>query len=299
MGLFSKQPTFVVHDGRFHADDIFACAVLRLYTGKKGNIIRTRDPAVIAKADFVADVGGAYDPSKKIFDHHQQGGAGIRENGIPYAAFGLVWKEYGARICGSAEIAVIVENALVLSIDAGDNGVTTFEKIADKPFPYLIQSAFSSFMPTWKEDNAITDAHFVQLVGVAQMILQREIVQACDYIEGERELKKIYETAEDKRVLVFDRMYPWERVLIQCPEPLLVVAARDGKKWKVETTLVELGSFERRMKLPAAWAGLRDEELQKVTGVSDATFCHNGRFIATAKTKEGALALAKLALDSL
>ncbi len=297
MLFFKKQPIIVIHDGRFHADDIFACAVLRLHTGKKGKIIRTRDPEIIAGADFVADVGGIYDPAKKMFDHHQHGGAGIRENSIPYAAFGLVWKEYGAAISGSPEIAVIVERNIVLPIDAGDNGVTTFESIPGKPFPYLVQGAFSAFMPTWKEDNAIIDAHFVQLVDIAQMILEREITQARDYIEGERELKKIYESAEDKRVLVFGRMYPWEQALIQFPEPLLVVASRDGKKWKVETTLVAPGSFERRMKLPESWAGLRDEELQKVTGVSDATFCHNGRFIATAKTKEGALALAKLAFE--
>jgi len=36
--------------------------------------------------------------------------------------------------------------------------------------------------------------------------------------------------------------------------------------------------------------------LAKVTGVPDATFCHNGRFLAVAKSKEGALKLAEIAL---
>ena len=58
------------------------------------------------------------------------------------------------------------------------------------------------------------------------------------------------------------------------------------------------GMFEDRMKLPAAWAGLRDEELAKVTGVPDAVFCHRALFLAVAKSKEGALALAKLALSN-
>lgn len=297
MGLFSKQPVIAVHDGRFHADDIFACAVIRLYLGKKTNIIRTRDPELIAGADFVLDVGGIYDPKNKKFDHHQQGGAGVRENTIPYAAFGLVWKEYGSAICGGTSIAEMVESALVLSIDASDNGISTFEPFKDKPFPYLIQSAFSSFMPTWKEKNEIADKHFLYLVGIGEAILKREIIHARDYNEGEIALKKIYENTQDKRIILFDRMYPWEQILIQYPEPLLVVASRDGKRWKVETTLTEKGSFVRRMYLPKEWAGLRDAELEKVTGVPGAVFCHNGRFIATAKTKEGAFALAKLALE--
>lgn len=297
MGLFPKKITIVAHDGRFHADDIFACATLQILLKGKGKIVRTRNPEIISKADYVVDVGGIYDPQIKRFDHHQKGGAGVRENGIPYAAFGLVWKEYGPLLCGNIESAERVEKNVVLSIDAGDNAVTTFETIPNRPFPFLVNSAFSAFMPTWKEGD-ITDAQFLKLVAIAQSILEREIIQARDYVEGANELKKIYENTDDKRIITFDRMYPWEEALIQYPEPLLIVGSRDGKKWKVETVLTELGSFERRIKLPESWAGLRDEELQKVTGVSDATFCHNGRFIATAKSKEGALALAKLTLET-
>jgi uncharacterized UPF0160 family protein len=50
--------------------------------------------------------------------------------------------------------------------------------------------------------------------------------------------------------------------------------------------------------LPAAWAGLRDDALASVTGVADATFCHNGRFIAAVKSYQGARALASLALQA-
>ncbi len=43
--------------------------------------------------------------------------------------------------------------------------------------------------------------------------------------------------------------------------------------------------------------GLRDEELQKITGVEDAVFCHKGLFLAVSKSKEGAVKLAELALS--
>ena len=45
-----------------------------------------------------------------------------------------------------------------------------------------------------------------------------------------------------------------------------------------------------------SWAGLRDADLAAVTGVPDAGFCHNGRFIAAAKSYEGIYAMALQAL---
>ena len=43
-----------------------------------------------------------------------------------------------------------------------------------------------------------------------------------------------------------------------------------------------------RHPLPEEWAGLLDEELQKVSGIPGAIFCHKGRFISIWKTKEDA-----------
>ncbi|MEK7088001.1 MAG: MYG1 family protein, partial [Patescibacteria group bacterium] len=43
---------------------------------------------------------------------------------------------------------------------------------------------------------------------------------------------------------------------------------------------------------------LRDAKLAEVTGVPDAVFAHRNRFMAVARSKEGAIALAKLALQS-
>ena len=54
--------------------------------------------------------------------------------------------------------------------------------------------------------------------------------------------------------------------------------------------------FTARADLPAAWAGLRGADLATVTGVPDATFCHNGRFIAAAKSFEGIRTMTEQAL---
>jgi len=43
---------------------------------------------------------------------------------------------------------------------------------------------------------------------------------------------------------------------------------------------------------------LQDEELQKVSGVSDAVFCHRALFMVVAKSRAGAIQLAELALEN-
>ena len=69
----SKIPHSVgTHDGTFHADEVSACALLILYHQiEPEKIYRTRDPELLKKCEFVCDVGGIYDPSQKLFDHHQ------------------------------------------------------------------------------------------------------------------------------------------------------------------------------------------------------------------------------------
>jgi uncharacterized UPF0160 family protein len=54
---------------------------------------------------------------------------------------------------------------------------------------------------------------------------------------------------------------------------------------------------EDKKKLPEDWGGKRDEELQAVTGVKDAIFCHTGRFIAVAKSFEGIMEMARIATN--
>ena len=51
------------------------------------------------------------------------------------------------------------------------------------------------------------------------------------------------------------------------------------------------------MFLPEVWAGLRDDELSRVAGIDGCIFCHTVRFIGGNETREGALAMARKALE--
>ena len=297
--------TLVTHNGTFHADDVFAVATFLLANNIDNDwqVVRSRDEEVIKNADAVIDVGGVYDIATLRFDHHQMGGAGVRANGIPFASFGLVWNVFGDMITMDKWIKDEVENKLVLSIDANDNGVKLSQNNIPDVFAYEISTLVADFNSTWKEE-AESDDHasklqyesFMYLVGIATKLITRIITRARDKYEAKSFVIDAYNNAQDKRLIVLDNFYPWQDVLINLPEPLFVVYP-SADKWNLKTVNKEKGSFESRKDLPLAWAGKRDQELADVTGVLDASFCHNALFIATAKSKEGILALAKIALE--
>ncbi len=290
--------TIVVHSGGYHSDDIFSVASLMLMLGddKDIEVIRTRDMAIIKAGDFVADVGGEYDEQKNRFDHHQIGGAGVRPNGVPYASFGLVWKKFGEKICGSLELAKRIEERIVLPVDAIDNGVQIVELKISSVHPYDIGDFFDAFSPTWKESENNIGETFLKMVSFAKMTLEREIEQARAKIESDYIVKGIYDKAEDKRLVVFDKYYPYKYILSKFPEPLFAVFPNEFGNWVLHGIKEGKVSFDYRKYLPLEWAGKTDEELEKTIGVNGAVFCHIGRFIAVAKTKEAILKMASIAL---
>lgn len=289
----------VTHNGSFHADDIFAAATLSLLLEKRGEdfeIIRTRDEEIIKTGDYVFDVGGIYDPEANRFDHHQKDFNEKRENGILYSSFGLVWKKFGKELSGSDKIKVLIDRHLAAPIDASDNGFDLIESKYDT-LPYFIQHFFHSMRPTWRETNVTNDQRFLECVKIAKMVLSREIIQAKDSMIAEEKVISNYKNTEDKRLIILDEDYPYQDILDDLPELLFVIYPRTNDNlWGIKAVRKNKLTFENRKNLPKSWAGLRDEELQKITGVSDAIFCHKALFMAVAKTKEGAIKLAELAL---
>ncbi len=287
--------TIVTHNGNFHADDVFAVATL-LLVYSDAQVIRSRDSKVIESADAVVDTGFIYDSEKCRFDHHQEGGAGIRENGIPYASFGLVWKKFGTQLAGDA--AAMIERRLILAVDAGDNGVSTYESIIDGITPYTIGDFFKSFITSKEPTEEELYKTFRDNVNVAKGLLSREIKYSQDKVEDMKIVQHIYENSLDKAIVVFDKPMLWEEVLAPIPGVFYVVYPRKEGNWGVKTVPVVPGKFERKKYFPEDWAGRSESELVEITGIPDAIFCHKGKFLAVAKSKAGAIALAEKALNS-
>jgi uncharacterized UPF0160 family protein len=287
--------TVVTHDGRFHADDIFGVAVVQLRFGAENiHLIRTREQAHIDEADIVLDVGGIYDSSRMRFDHHQNG-APVRENGLPYAAFGLLWKEFGPAITGSEVIAEKIEKKLAQPIDAGDNGIILYNTTEHDIAPAEVYDLVESFMPPLGSHGDANEA-FMKAVEVARAYLER-VIERAKIKEALREKARAgYDSAEDKTVIVFD--VPMKRdLLMEFPEVKIIVTPdEEGSKWSALAVPTEDGTFETRVLFPSDWAGLRDEELAEVSGVPDAIFCHKNLFLFVARSKEGAVEAAKKAV---
>jgi len=286
------------HSGSFHADDVLAAATLRLVHPSL-TILRTRDPEQLAAADILFDVGRAFDPATCRFDHHQLEYKEARENGIPFSSFGLIWRELGARLCGSAAAASRIDRWLAQGVDAVDCGVN-LSKETPPVTVMSISSAIGSFNPGWQDDTSpeARNEAFEQAVTWAKAVLQNTIREAQG-LEAARAVVKQGVLLENGRLLVLDSDVPWKEVVLGSPEydhVLYVISPDTQAKWHVHTVPASPGSFNNRKSLPAAWAGLDGEELDDVVGFKGCVFCHRGRFVAGHRTKDGALEMAHLAL---
>jgi uncharacterized UPF0160 family protein len=288
-----KVKTIVAHNGKFHADDVFAVATLKTVLKGQLKIVRTRNQKLIGKADWVVDVGGVYNSRNNRFDHHQPKGAGKRKNGVPYASFGLVWKKYGKKICGSVEVADYLDRRLVQFIDAEDNGFRLFKSIKDF-LPYTISNIVSVFNPGWS-DKKSAGKHFKETVKIAEQIISKEILRAKAAQKDKKSVLNAYQKASDKRIILLSKSYRWQEFLVPLAKPRFVVYPEDNF-WRVMAVKKSLLGFAVRKPFPKRWSGRRGESLADLSGVEDALFCHKNLFLAVAKSRKGAIQLAEIAL---
>jgi uncharacterized UPF0160 family protein len=286
------------HDGSFHADEVFAIAALGLL-GEPIEIIRTRDRDVLAGADVRVDVGFRYNPSTGDFDHHQRDFDGVRDNDVRYASFGLIWREYGVRVCdGDQEVADAVDASLVQGVDANDTGQLLAETLIDGAYALTINGVIGGFNGRW--DETLTPEQerlrFDEALDLARGVVAREVLSAASGRRAVRVVREAIAAAADPRLIELPVNAPWKQVLV--PDVLAAVYVIYPKRqgFGLEAVPRELGSFENRRDLPAAWGGLEGEDLVAVTGVPDAVFCHAKRFLVVASSREGIEALARLAL---
>ena len=287
------------HDGSFHADEVFAIAALSLLD-EPLEVVRTRDVEAMAACDLRVDLGFAHDPAAGRFDHHQRDFAEQRANGVGFASFGLVWREYGAPVCGGdEEVADQVDHVLVQGIDANDVGQTIVAPlIGDVRPPMTVSDVIAGLNAGWDEDLTPEQgrARFDAAVALAAPIIAREVASAASGRKAARLVEQAIASARDPRVIELGENVPWKQVAVPgAPEALFVIyPKRQG--FGLEAVPRELGSFDNRLDLPEAWAGLDGPDLASLTGVPDALFCHAKRFLAVARSREGIGALAGQAL---
>lgn len=302
----------VTHAGSFHADEVMASAVL-MDLFPEARLIRSRDPQLIAPAPgrIVYDVGFEYDPERRIFDHHQPG-APRRGCGTPFSAFGLVWQAHGRDYLAPMvmaehieEVFARIDSELVLPVDAIDNG--RMEPADAGPFQGVTLFALiEDLHPSWEiQEEAATRAGFDRACRLAAGLIEARVLAISAEIKAaacvRRQVAECRDRPDDAgRIVVLEQSMPWHGPICEpgAEHVLIVIHPRQDGSWVVNTVPVKPGSYDRRMDLPAEWAGLQDADLRTASGIESAIFCHSARFMAVAGTFEDALRMGELAIAS-
>lgn len=287
----------VTHSGSFHADEVMATVILSKVLPDMKLCRTFRVPEGLNQDVIVYDIGGGR------FDHHQRGGNGERENGVPYSSAGLIWKEFGHEVVNGTSnpelVWASIDKGLIQGIDAIDNGVMPKSEYPAKAMS--ISNIISSFNPNWDEDMSSDDA-FMKAVAFAEVIFDNLLKSAIAKVKAQDGVEKALVKAANG-IMVLEQYMPWQDFIfssenMMTEEILYVVFPSNRGGYNVQAVPDKPGSFGQRKPLPKEWAGLRDEAIAKVSGVKTANFCHPGRFICGADKFEDALLLAKKAVES-
>ncbi len=278
-----------VHDGTFHADEVSAAALLLLFNLiDKDKIIRTRDGEKLKNCEYVCDVGGIYDPALKRFDHHQAEYTG------DFSSAGMILKYLKDQKILDEITYKFFNHSLILGVDAHDNGRVTYD-LGWCSFSHVI----SNFVPiAYDATSEEQTASFFQALDFVFGHLTR-LLERFRYIQSCKE-KVAKAMQERKQYLVFEEAIPWLESFFELggeKHPALFVIMPAGEHFKLRAIPPNLKQrMQVRKPLPAEWAGLLDEELKRVSGISGAVFCHKGRFVSVWETKEDVMQALKYVL---
>jgi uncharacterized UPF0160 family protein len=272
------------HSGPFHADEVFAYALLRVFLGEEVELLRTRDPVLLAQAGIAIDAGGEYDPPRRRFDHHQRSYHG------PLSSAGMVlnWLEDAGKL--PPRLAAQLREDWVDYIDAVDNG----RRSPGGGVPCI--SAIVAAISEQAHSPADFDARFLEAAEMCEGVLRGLCTMDQRNQEARSAVAAAMRQAEatGSRVLVFERHYKWKRAYFEHggahhPSDYVLFPDDEGG-WRLLGIPDDSGGFGLKRPLPAEWAGLVDDDLSRVVGVAGAKFCHKNRFVAVFASEQAARA---------
>lgn len=263
----------LTHAGVFHADDVFAAALLTML---RPDIEVIRSNAVPDGFEgIVFDIGGG------DFDHHW-GNLRHRENGVPYSSFGLLWERYGAELL-CEEDARAVDEELVQPIDLTDN--------TGEPNP--ITRCVQDFNPQAAASLSDFDEPFREAVTWACGVLGRR-VSAYTYSRSGTEYLHTRMEEGDGRTLVLDHVVPWKQEVVGSGYSFVVYPSLRGG-YNVQGVPISLDDPELVRPFPEGWRGADADTLARLTGVGSLSFCHPSGFLCAVGSLEDALRVSDLA----
>ena len=250
----------LTHAGTFHSDDVFSVAFLKMINPDI-KIVRS----YVVPEDFK---GIIFDVGFGEFDHHQADNE-CREDGVPYASFGKLWKAFAPSLY-SEEVVAGIDKNFIESLDNSDN--TGREN--------AVAFAISTFNPLWDSDSN-GDKEFERAVEWASVLLENVIKTELKRVEMQTELLDIYKKTLNKKIIVLDRFMPFKKALWNTEAVFVIYPSKRGG-YQVQGVPINADTVELKKAFPKEWC----EKPPK--GV---TFCHNSRFLISVEDKETAIRL--------
>lgn len=271
-----KYDKAFTHGGVFHADDVFSAAMLKIIN--PGIVIERGNEVPEDYDGLVFDIGFGE------FDHHQKDKR-VRENGICYAAFGLLWEKFGCMLMNE-EDAKAFDESFVQPIDNSDN---TGEK-------NQLSSVIGDFNPVWGNENESFDCMFVKAVDFAKAILMRKIMHKNANNKAKEMVKKLVEKTNGK-ILIMDKSAPWKEAVKNTDiEYVVFPSARGG--YIVQAVPDDEDKQLLKKPFPEKWRGLEAGELRRVSGIETLNFCHATGFLCAVGEYDDAVKTAHEAFEA-
>ncbi len=297
-----KYANCITHGSKFHADDIFSTVIMdKLIEDMK--LIRVLDvpEEYKNKKDKII-----YDIGFGDLDHHQKGGNGKRENGIKYASFGLVWRKYGKNYLRKIDINEqyidyiwkYLDDNFIQFVDSIDNGQLDCVSIE---IPIVtVSDIIGYYNPNWN-DNKSYDECFKEAFLIAEKIWNKEVHNAIGKAEAKDKVEYAIENSENG-IIIFDKYMPFQEFIINSNNVkakgiLYAIYPSNRGGYAVHAIQKKINTFENRKSFPECWRGLKEVDLQIVSEIKTAKFCHNSGFLCTTETLEDAIKLATKAIQ--
>lgn len=261
------------HGGKFHADDVFSTALLKILF-----------PNINVERGFVVPEnfdGIIYDIGFGEFDHHQENSP-VRESGTPYASFGLLWRKFGCDILGDE--AGFFDEKFIEPIDLDDNTGCGND----------ISDIITSFNPPWDSEKT-SDECFFEAVQFAKTILEKKFEYTKSLMRGKSIVVDCYKNSSDK-IAILPRYIPWKQALVDT-DAEFVVFPSDRGGFNAQVIPKSKKDKEPRINFPKEWAGKTKDVLFDITSIETLKFCHNSRFMISADTMEDIILACKMAKE--
>ncbi|KAK3316673.1 metal-dependent protein hydrolase [Apodospora peruviana] len=229
---------------------------------------------------------------------------------------GLIWRK--------------VYESFIEALDAHDNGISIYEPAGiaaaglEKKFSdggFTLGAMVGRLNPNWNdpvpEDPALAQAAEDERFVTASQRIGEEFDRDLDYYTkawlparevaaGAFAARQEYDP-EGRIMVLKGQSAPWKDHLYTLEEEsqevgkvlYVLYTEKPGPdaKWRIQCVPVTKDSFQSRKPLPEVWRGFRDEELDKISSIDGCVFVHAAGFIGGNKTFDGALAMAKKALE--